>query len=331
MQAPTATTPRTPAADRRWRTCAPFPAPTWELESVECAGHLFAIGGLTNAWGARTGWKPDRLVCEYDPGPDRWTRRSPIPLPLHHMAIAEHAGAIYCFGGYRTPVQGPDDWQPVALAWKYDPAADRWSEIAPLPSARGAAAAATLDGLIYIAGGSHACRRRGEAVPRPCAPHASLAEVLVYDPDTDTYRQAAPMLTARNHHLLECVGGRLLALGGRVGSSNAFTWTNRIDLVEEYDPADDTWWPRARMLAAHGGMMSGVHDGAIYVCGGDNLTMIETLDPVADRWSVAAELPRPRLGATGGCLDARLHVISGHLRTPGGSEPVAEHLALDLA
>ena len=155
--------------------------------------------------------------------------------------------------------------------------------------------------------------------------------MLVYDPRTDTYTQAAPLLTARNHHLLEMLDGKLYALGGRVGSSNAFTWTNRIDLVEEYDPADDTWFPKSRMLAPHGGMMSCVHDGALYVCGGDGLKMIEKYDAAADQWSVAAELPRPRLGATGGCVDGRMYVMTGHVRTATGSQPVADNIAIELA
>ena len=285
---------------------------------------------LTNVWAARSGWTPNRFVYQYDPRADRWTRKAPIPAPVHHMAVTELDGMIYGFGGYKTPDQGPDDWQPVAFAWRYDPVADAWSALAPLPQARGAAAASVLNGRIYIAGGSHACHRKGQPAAQG-APHTSSASVFVYDPATDTYGHAAPLLTARNHHLLETLGGKLYALGGRVGSSNAFTFSNKIDLVEEYDPADDTWWPKSRMLAAHGGMLSCVHDGALYVSGGDGLRMIEKYDVAADRWTVAAELPRPRLGASGGCIDGRLYVVTGHVRTATGSEPVADNIAIDLA
>ncbi|MFN0162242.1 MAG: Kelch repeat-containing protein [Burkholderiales bacterium] len=320
-----------PADGSRWRSLAPFPEPTWELEGVEWEGRLLLIGGLTNAWAAKGGWQPNRLVYEYQPASDHWARRASIPLPQHHLALAECDGLIYGFGGYRKPAAGPDAWEPVADSWRYDPRADRWDIIAPLPGPRGAAAACALNGRIYVAGGSVACKRSGEATPRPDAPHASLGDVLAYDPKRDRYEAVAPLLTARNHHLLESVGGRIYALGGRVGSSNAFTLTNRIDLVEEYNPADDTWWPRARMLAAHGGMAAGVHDDTIYVCGGDNLTMIEKYDARADAWSIAAHLPRARLGASGGCVGGRFHVVTGHVRTPEGSTPVADHLALELS
>lgn len=313
-----------------WREFAPFPFPTWELEGVESHGNIYLIGGITNAWGAKSGWVPNRMVYAYDPKADEWIRKAPIPVGIHHMALAETGGLIYGFGGYRTPEQGPDAWEPVANAWRYDPLADTWTALAPLPAARGAAAAAAINGRIYIAGGSFALKRRDDAAPQPSAPHGSSAQVYVYDPATDSYAEAAPLLTARNHHLLEAVGGKLYALGGRVGSSNAFTLTNRIDLVEEYDPADDTWWPRARMLAPHGGMVSCVHNDAIYVSGGDGIRMIEKYDVRADQWTVTAQLPRPRLGGSGGCVDGRFHVITGHVRTPEGSEPVPDHIALEL-
>ncbi len=323
-------TPTAPAIQSTWHTLSPFPEPTWELDGVECHGKIYLVGGITNAWAARTGWIPNRRVYCYDPRSDQWTRKAPIPAVVHHMAVVECDGMIYGFGGYKTPEQGPDDWEPVAGAWKYDPIADTWSAIQPLPAARGAAAASVLDGRIYVAGGSYACRRKGQAKAPAQAPHTSSADVFVYDPVADSYSQSAPMLTARNHHLLETLNGKLYALGGRVGASNAFQSSNKIDLVEEYDPADDTWWPRSRMLAAHGAMLACVHKGAIYVSGGDGQRMVEKYDPVADRWSVAAELPRPHLGAAGGCVDGRMYVITGHVRTATGSQPVADNLAIDL-
>jgi N-acetylneuraminic acid mutarotase len=312
-----------------WKNCAPFPEPTWELEGVECHGRIYLIGGITNVWAAKTDWKPNRFVYEYNPQADSWSRKTSLPLPLHHMAVTQHQGLIYGFGGYKTPDAGPDDWQPVANAWTYDPIQDHWSALPQLPEARGASAASVLNGKIYIAGGSFACHRKGQSAKQG-HPHTSSAKVFVFDPVTQTYGEAAPLLTARNHHLLETLNGKLYALGGRVGSSNAFTSSNKIDLVEEYDPADDTWWPKSRMLAPHGGMMSCIHGGAIYVSGGDAFRMVEKYDVAQDRWTIAAELPRARMGASGGCIDGKLYVITGHIRTETGSQPVPDNLVLDL-
>ena len=321
-----------PAEDvMTWQTLAPFPEPMWELEGVECDGKIYLIGGITNAWGAKSGWIPNCLVYEYDPQQDRWTAMSPIPAPVHHVCLAECGGSIYGFGGYKRPDEGPDDWEPIANAWRFDPRLNSWAAIRPLPFARGAAAAASLNGKIYVTGGSYACMRRGETKPSPVAPHTSSADVFVYDPTTDTYSNAAPLLTARNHHLLEALDGRLYALGGRVGASNAFASTNKIDLVEEYDPENDSWWPKARMLAAHGGMISGIYAGEIYVAGGDGLTMVEKYNVQSNLWSAVAQLPRPRLGGSGGCVGNRFYVITGQVRTESGSEPVGDNIAIELS
>jgi len=314
-----------------WKTHTPFPEPTWELEGVECNNKIYLIGGISNAWGAKSGWIPNRMVYEFNPATDQWTRKVNVPDVMHHMAVTEYNGDLYCFGGYRTPNTGPDDWLPVANAMKYSPTKDSWTEIAPLPFARGAASATTLNGEIYIAGGSYACRRKNESEAKPLAPHTSTNELLAYNPITNSYTTCAPMLTARNHHVLEALNGKLYAMGGRVGSSNAFTFTNKIDLVEEYDPTDDTWWPKSKMLAAHGGMLSCIHNGAIYVSGGDAIKMIEKYDAQIDKWTVVAELPQARLGGSGGCINGRLYVMTGHLRTPTGSQPVGDNISLDIS
>ena len=42
---------------------------------------------------------------------------------------------------------GPAAWQPIDNVWEYDPAADSWKALAPMPTKRGAAVAAGLDSL----------------------------------------------------------------------------------------------------------------------------------------------------------------------------------------
>lgn len=313
-----------------WHSLSPFPEPTWELDGVECYGKIYLIGGITNSWAAKTGWTPNRLVYCYDPKLDLWTRKKPIPAPVHHMSVVECNGLIYGFGGYRTPEHGPDDWEPVNYAWKYDPVDDNWSSIKSLPSDRGAAAATTLNGKIYITGGSYACRRKDQLKAPTLSPHTSGSDVFIYDPISDSYSRVAPLLTARNHHVLETVNGKLYAIGGRVGASNAFQASNKIDLVEEYDPKDDSWWPKARMLYVHGAMLSCVHNNSIYISGGDGQKIVEKYNPVEDLWSIATELQRPHLGAAGGCINGRMYVITGHIRTKDGSKPIADNFAIDL-
>lgn len=326
---PAASTAVQPNRPGVWMKLAPFPEPTWEMDGAVSNGKLYLFAGITNAYGGLASWTPNRLVYEYDPATDRWTKKKPMPLPLHHIALAEYQDRIYCFGGFKPPESGPDAWVPIDNAWAYHPGDDTWSAIAPLPAKRGAASAAVVNGKIYVAGG--ACHPKGTgAATLPLAPHVSTGRVDEYDPATNTYRQKAPMLTARNHHMLEMVNNKLYAIGGRVGSSNIW-FANKIDLVEEYDPALDTWVPaKARMPVPRSSMTAAAHNGLIYVAGGEGVSSVEAYDPATDKWMPVAEMQVPRMGTAGAILGDRFHIVSGHVRTANGSEAVADHDALQL-
>jgi Kelch motif len=76
------------------------------------------------------------MVMEYDLGTDKWTRKGDMPQLLHHVALAEAGGRVYMFRGFTLPGKGKAAWVPVNQAWEYDPRADKWRALAPLPSAR---------------------------------------------------------------------------------------------------------------------------------------------------------------------------------------------------
>src|SRR6188472_3663717 len=118
---------------------APFPEPDEELYGVPANGKLYVIGG----WGDG---KARGANYEYDPATDKWTKKQPMPRPAHHAALAAANGKIYVMGGFvppkdtAIPVGGA--WEPIDNAWEYDPAADSWKSLPPLPGKRGSALAA---------------------------------------------------------------------------------------------------------------------------------------------------------------------------------------------
>ena len=65
----------------RWDKAAPFPEPEEELYGVEAGGKMYVIGGFSE-----NGKPAPAMVYEYDPAGDRWTKKKPIPLPVHHQA-----------------------------------------------------------------------------------------------------------------------------------------------------------------------------------------------------------------------------------------------------
>jgi N-acetylneuraminic acid mutarotase len=246
-----------------------------------------------------------------------------MALPAHHVALAELGGKIYVFGGFTLAPSGPPSWMPIGNAWEYDPVHDSWKPLRPMPTKRGAAAAAVVGGKIYVIGG--AAIPSGVTALTPSSPQAVVATVEEYDVATDTWRTRASMPTPRNHHALGAVNGKIYAIGGRVGSV-FIPWSNSLDLVEVYDPAQDRWGGELeRMPTPRSGPAWGVHNGRIYVAGGEYqdkrllaaFRSVESYEPSTNRWSVLPSMPNPRHGAAGGIIADRFYVVGGETQSGG--------------
>src|SRR5712671_4430365 len=139
----------TPAAyaQAKWVRLAPFPEPAEEILGAAAGGKMYVFAGLAPVW------KPMGMVYEYDPATDRWTKKKPMALPSHHVAFTEYHGKIYAFGGFVYPQSGPPAWVPINNSWEYDPAADTWKALAPMPMKRGSPVAAAVGDKIYVIGG----------------------------------------------------------------------------------------------------------------------------------------------------------------------------------
>jgi N-acetylneuraminic acid mutarotase len=307
-------------AQGKWVKLAPFPEPAEELLGAAANGKLYVFCGLA------PGWKPIGMVYEYDPATDKWAQKKAMPLLSHHVAFTEHRGKIYAFGGFTLPASGPPAWTPIDNAWEYDPAADSWKALAPMPTKRGSPVAVTVGDRMYVIGGATTPPGSKETAVHPQRPHVSVSTVEEYDPATNTWRQRASMPTPRNHATAGVVNGKVYVIGGRVGAAFISAGSSNVDVVEEYDPATDTWGSaRAKMPSARSAMASGVHGGRIYVTGGEgqNAQMmytfraLEAYDPAANRWSALASMPVSRHGLAGAVIGNRLHMVSGDVQSAG--------------
>src|SRR5262249_11304141 len=153
----------------------------------------------------------------------------PMVLPAHHVAFAVLDNKIYAFGGFRLPESGPPAWTPLDNAWEYDPVADAWRALAPMPTKRGPAGAAVVNGKIYAVRGANSLPGVTENGIHPQWSHNVLATVEEYDPATNAWRTRRSMLVARNHHAVASVGDRLYAIGGRIGAAFISGGSNNID------------------------------------------------------------------------------------------------------
>ena len=322
-------------AQGKWLKLAPFPQPAEEISGAAAGGKMYVFAGLA------PGWKPVGMVYEYDPSTNQWTKKKSMALPSHHVAFTEYHGKIYAFGGFVPPESGPPAWVPINNAWQYDPAADAWKALAPMPGKRGSALAAVVGEKIYVIGGATTIPGSKETAVFPTHPHMSVGTVEEYDPAGNTWRERTSMPTPRNHAAIGVVNGKIYVIGGRVGAA-FIGLASDISVVEEYDPAADEWsGPRARMPIARSALGAGVYGGRIYVAGGEyqdthmmaTFRAVEAYDPASNTWTEMPPMPVSRHGLAVGVIANRIYVVSGDVQSAGTGVEVStgEHDAFEFA
>jgi N-acetylneuraminic acid mutarotase len=322
-------------AQGTWTKLAPFPEPAEEISGAAAGGKMYVFAGLAPVW------KPKGMVYEYDPATNGWTRKQKMALPSHHVAFTTYRDKIYAFGGFVLPESSPPGWVPINNAWEYDPAADRWKALAPMPSKRGSALAAVVGDKVYVIGGATLIPGSKETAVFPTRPHMSVGTVEEYDPAANSWRERSAMPTPRNHAAIGVVAGKIYVIGGRVGAA-FIGLASDISVVEEYDPATDQWsGPRARMPTARSALGAAVYSGRIYVAGGEyqdphmmaTFRAMEAFDPANNTWTEMPPMPVSRHGLAVGVIGNRLHVVSGDVQSAGTGVEVStgEHDAFEFS
>jgi N-acetylneuraminic acid mutarotase len=306
-------------APGKWVDVAPFPDPREEVMGEAANGKMYVFAGLIPLW------HPAGLVYEYDPATNQWTKKKPMALPSHHVAFCEYDGKIYAFGGFVYPETGPAAWVPINNTWEYDPTKDSWKPMAPMPTKRGAAEAAEVNGKIYVIGGATTAPGAKENYINQTTRQNVLGTVEEFDPKANTWHARATMPTPRNHMGAGAVDGKIYVIGGRVGA--AFIGiASDISLVEVYNPSTDMWEaPRARMPTARSAVASAVYNGKILVAGGEwqdpvvqtAFRVFEAYDPATNTWTTLPPMATPRHGVAGAVIGNRFYAVSGDVQSSG--------------
>ena len=305
-----------------WKKAAPFPKPDEELYGAAINGKMYVIGGWDDG-------KAAGINYEYDPATDKWTQKKGMPRSAHHAAIATANGKLYVIGGFVPPkdTQIPTGgaWEPIADVWEYDPAADSWKSLAPLPTKRGAAVAVEVGGKIYVIGGATTVAGSKDPYFTFFGPSLVLTTNEVFDPATNKWESRRSMSVARNHAYAAAVNGKIYVIGGRTGHAFILSATN-TDVVEEYTPVSDTWSaPKERMPTPRSGGAWGTDGRRIYVAGGEVTTKelvgafraVEAYEPATNSWISLPPMPMPRHGIAGAVIGNELHLVSGMIQSAG--------------
>ncbi len=303
----------------KWVNLAPVPEEHEEMYGASANGKVYAFGGLIPLW------KPAGVVLEYTPATNTWAKKKPMALPAHHLALTDYNGKIYIFGGFVYPKVGDAAWVPINNSWEYDPVNDSWKALAPMPIARGAAAATVVGDKIYVVGGAALAPGSTEGYLNFHTRQNVLSTVQEYDIKTNTWRERAPMPTPRNHVAIGTVKGKIYVIGGRVGSAY-ISMSSDISLVEVYNPATDMWEAQgSRMPTARSGVAFGVYNDKIYVAGGEwqdtvvqsAFRVFEAYDPATDSWETLPPMVIARHGIASAVAGNRLYAVSGDVQSSG--------------
>ncbi|XP_028252691.1 kelch repeat and BTB domain-containing protein 11-like [Parambassis ranga] len=125
---------------QRWEvlTCLPEEVPAKGSGMCTLYNYLFVAGGIGSAKAS------DRVFC-YNPRTGQWCRVRPLTQPRCQLRLVSMDGYLYAIGG-----------ECLFAVERYDPRADRWSPVAPLPRGSFAVAheATSCGGELFVSGGS---------------------------------------------------------------------------------------------------------------------------------------------------------------------------------
>jgi len=179
--------------------------------------------------------------------------------------------------------------------------AERWRELAPMPAARAAMAAAAYDGQIYAIAGE--------------GPEGVSGSVFRYSPDTDSWEQLSdkPTPVADVHSVL--IGEKIYVPGGRLADGSP------TDMLEIYDPRRDSWSEGARLPKPVSAYALADFEGQLYLFGGwdgtQTLDVVYVYDPGADAWREGTRMAIPRRDHGAVALADQIVVLGG--RNAGGA------------
>jgi hypothetical protein len=221
------------------------------------------------------------LVCDgkfaaiYVPATNAWTKSAKIPSNVMWPSQSTLADGRVLMCGGDLISGGNTDGGATNKAHFYNPRMDSWVIAPPMRLARDSHSQSTLvDGRVLVCGG------RVEDDDED-----GTARTEIFDPHTNTWIEAAPMLEALwNHSQSTLSDGRVLVCGG-CGSGGS---------TEIYNPITNTWIEGPQMqttIFEDTHSQSTLADGRVLVCGGDEAEMLWVMVKHESALITATKLP----------------------------------------
>jgi N-acetylneuraminic acid mutarotase len=247
------------ARQNSWSKLKPLPVPRHHITPAIIGDKVYAMGGFDGPY-PEWAMKADMFV--YNIASDSWEQGKALPEPVgEHVAIAFN-NKIHVIGGRVRSESGKnhfDAYIDSKAHYIYNPEQNEWSTGTAAPTARNSAAAAVIDGLIYVVGG-----RRNVMQKDGTQLQQNLSNLEVYNPETNEWHSRAPLPESLGGNAAASVDGKLYVFGGEQWSPEHKVFPSSW----AYDPATDKWQKVKDMLTARHGLAAAAVDDVIYTIGG---------------------------------------------------------------
>ena len=198
-----------------------LPAPRSDAAAVTIGSTTYLVGGYD-------GTRPDAAVLATTDG-RAFTTVATLPVPVRYPAVAALGGRIYLFGG--QAITGPQAGAPVSVIQAVDPARRTAAVIGDLPEPLAGAAAVTVAGELFVAGGESPAAQRpvpglgttqlgagesGAAAGAAASPSATPAvpAIWAFDPVSRRLLAAGHLQVPVSHAAAVVVGAAAWIVGG---------------------------------------------------------------------------------------------------------------------
>jgi N-acetylneuraminic acid mutarotase len=256
--------------------------------------------------------------------PGRWDtdKYAKLPQPAEEYTPVQVNDKLYLIGGNAavlTPGSRPTH---PARVMVYDLANNSWTEKKNTPFFTDHMSAATLNGKIYVFGGSGAMTQE--------APSGTLDTAWEYDPAADSWKALAKLNAKRTAGSAVELGGKIYFIGGSTDVTAPDGRNVNAGLVvgtnESYDPATNRWETHKPMPTPRNHAAIGVVNGKIYVIGGRitanniggltaaNVDVVEEYTPATDSWRAMNRMPTARSGQGWTTYQNKIYVVGGEHR-----------------
>ncbi|PWA14382.1 kelch-like protein 30 [Gambusia affinis] len=231
---------------------------------------------------------PSKNCAFYNTKTKKWHELPNFPNPNKWgYAMVTLNNDVYVTGGSRG--SNTNSWS-TTETWKYIMREGRWVTVAPMIRPRTNHTSATLNGELYVIGGTTSAQ----------------VEVEHYDPYSNTWALTCPALKYVTNFTATACFGKLYVIGSCAVKYNALT-------MQCYNPVIDAWISIGSPFIPKylSSPRSVCVDGIIYLLA-DNTKKVYSYDPEANMWQKVQLLHM--LHENGGLvsLDGRLYVTGGH-------------------